>query len=142
MNNQNLQDIEYLRQRANITYEEAATLLEHNDGSVIRVLMVLEQQGRLYSQPQETTPPDNKPEDWKHDAQEAGEKAKTFARKIFNSRLVIEKSKANEKSTVVNLSMPLAIGAAIIAPYMAVISAAAAAVTGCSIKVEEKQDND
>ena len=49
-NNEMLQNIEYLREKANITYEEASELLNDNGGDVMRVMIELEKQGRLNEQ--------------------------------------------------------------------------------------------
>jgi len=131
-----LLNIEYLRGKADVTYEEAAALLEANDGSVIKVLMVLEQQDRLYTQrPEEDTK--EKTEDWQDETREAGEKAKSFVKRIAASRLIVEKDSADGKKTIVNLGMPIAVGAAVLAPYLAMVSVIAGACTGCSIRVDD-----
>lgn len=136
MNEDMLKKIEALRERADVSYEEAANLLEQNEGDVIRALMVLEQQGRL----KEKAAPDAKAEPWQVEAEEAKEKAKTFFEKAFQSRIVVEKKNTNgEKETILNLNMPFAIGATIVAPWLAAGSAIAAAVTGCNVKVEEDE---
>lgn len=150
MNEKTLHDIEYLRQKANVSYEEAANLLDDNGGDVVRALMVLEAQDRLYQQqasgtiPPAAQEPEAMPESaperheaWQADAQEAAEKAKNWMQRAFRHRLVIEhKREDGTKETVVNLGMPLVVGAAIAAPYLAAASAVVTAISGCRVKVE------
>ncbi len=47
-----LRNIEYLREKADVSYEEAQALLERFEGNVMRALVELEHQGRIYGQPQ------------------------------------------------------------------------------------------
>ena len=137
MNEDMLKKIDALRERADVSYEEAANLLEQNDGDVIRALMVLEQQGRLKAK----ATPQPHAEQWQAEAEEVKEKAKGFFEKAMNSRLVVEKkNEAGEKETILNLNIPFAAGAAIVAPWLAAGSAIAAAVTGCNVKVEEDEE--
>lgn len=142
MNEDKLRDIEYLRQKANVSYEEASTLLDQNGGDVIRALMVLEQQGRLYP-PAQTAHEQTQPEEqWQEEVHRAKEKARPFIEKAFRNRLVIERKREDgSKETVINLSTPLAIGAAIVAPWLAVASAAVTVATGCRVKIENDDTN-
>jgi len=136
MNEDMLKKIEALRERADVSYEEAANLLEQNDGDMIRALMVLEQQGRL----KEKAAPQAKAEPWQAEAEEVKEKAKSFFEKAFQSRIVVEKKTTNgDSETILNINVPFAIGATIVAPWLAAGSAIAAAATGCHIKVEEDE---
>lgn len=137
-----LRDIEYLRKKANVSYEEAATLLEHNDGNVIRVLMVLEQQGRLYQQSQTGQEYPDSQEQWQKDAQEAKDKAKSLMQRAMRNRVVIERTREDGvKETVLNVNAPLAAGAAVVAPWLAVASAAIGVATGCKVKIEKDNEN-
>ena len=43
----NIKHIEYLRQKANLTYEQAVALLDRNDGDIGRALIELEKSGAL-----------------------------------------------------------------------------------------------
>ena len=42
----NIKHIEYLRQKANLTYEQAVALLDRNDGDIGRALIELERAAR------------------------------------------------------------------------------------------------
>lgn len=50
-----IEDIEILRQKSGISYEEAVNLLEYHNGSLARALVDLEKNGRLKSDPSKTT---------------------------------------------------------------------------------------
>lgn len=138
MNNDMLQDIEYLREKADVSYAEAETLLERNDGNVMRALVELEKQGRLYQQAH-----DAQNEEWtqcKQEARNAKAKAESFVKKAFQNRLVIEKKRPDgEKATILNLSVPVAAGVAIVAPYLALASAAVTCVAGYQVKIGQDE---
>lgn len=47
MENQHMENIDFLRERADLSYEEAVVLLERFDGDVTRCIIELERQGKL-----------------------------------------------------------------------------------------------
>ncbi len=133
-----LRDIEYLREKADITYEEAAALLEENGGDVVRALMALEQQGKLRDRDAQPQWRAQCHEEWHNDAREAKEKAKTVLQKALRSRVVIQRKREDGgEETVLNMGVPIVAGAAVMAPWLAVASAAAAVATGCRVKLEK-----
>ncbi|MCL1795546.1 MAG: DUF4342 domain-containing protein [Clostridia bacterium] len=138
MNNEMLQDIEYLREKANVTYEEAMELLETHGGNVMRVLVELEKRGLLYEQPA-------RPDSVKADGCRRGnpceprEKVASFFQKAKQSRLVVKKDCPNgEKETVANISALAAGGLAVCFPYLATVAVLLALLTGHQVKVEKK----
>lgn len=143
MNEDMIRNIDYLREKANVSYEEAMTLLERNDNNVMRALVELEQQGRVYTQAQaESANAQQGPSDWQkrqNEKREAKEKAASFFQRAFQTRLVVErKQEDGDKATVANLSVPFVIGATIIAPYLAVATAAITLVCGYQVKVKKE----
>ena len=59
----NIKHIEYLRQKANLTYEQAVALLDRNDGDIGRALIELEKSGALRGENQSrTAPPRSEPQ--------------------------------------------------------------------------------
>lgn len=135
-----LEKADYLRERANVTYEEAMQLLEKNNGDVVASLVELERQGRLYTQ---------KSDDRGHgsthynhqDVQEAKKKAATFFKDACNTRIVIEKHNGNgEKETVANVSAPIAACITVVAPYLSLAAGAIALATGHQFKIEKEND--
>ena len=142
MNNDMLANIEYLREKADVSYEEAERLLEQHDGNVMRVLVELEQQGRVYAQPHGGH--DRTSEQQHRDNfDEAKEKATSFINKAFQTHLVVERKNENgEKETVANLNLPFAAGVTIVAPWLTLATAGIAAVTGHSVKIEKEKTED
>lgn len=136
-----LSSIEYLRQKANVTYEEAVELLERYEGNVMRALVELEQQGRVYPQGSAEKAETDSQHAQRH-VNEAKEKTASFLQKAFENRLVVErKNDSGEKELVANVSMPFAVGVAVFAPYLAVATAAVAFATGHNVNIrKEKKD--
>lgn len=144
-NDEMLRNIEYLREKADVSYEEAEALLDRNDGNVMRVLVELERQGRVY----QTHAEDKQAEEWAHckreakrEAHAAKEKAEAFVKKAFSNRIIVEKKRPDGgKDTLVNLSVPVAAGVALVAPYLALASTAVTFVAGYQVKVGKDEDD-
>lgn len=135
MNNDMLRNIEYLREKADVSYEEAATLLDQFDGNVMRVLVELERQGKVYAtgNTQNTT----KQKTQTTTNNEHKEKATSFINRAFAQHLVVESGKGDKKKTVVDLSVPYCIGAAVVAPHLTVASVALAFICGYRVKLKK-----
>lgn len=139
-NKEMLDNIEYLRERANVTYEEAEQLLNQYDGNVMRVLIELEKQGRVYGYAQYEgeasgdTKADNNPVD------EGMKKAKSFFQNAMNTHLVIEQKSGDKQKKVAELPVPIAVIGAIAAPWLAVAAAGIGFATGHTAKVEKEDD--
>ncbi len=90
-----LQSIEYLREKADISYEEAANLLEEQNGDVMYVLIEMEKQGRLYTQEYDERVYESQEEEWRKEARKRSEEirkdASSLWKKASNVRFVVEK---------------------------------------------------
>ena len=132
MTNDMLQKTVYLRERADVTYEEAAQMLEKNDGDVVACLVELEKQGRVYEGEHAKM----------HNnfcTQETKEKVTSFFKEACKTRIVIEKRKENgDRETVANVSAPVAAGITIVAPYLTLVAGVIALVTGHQVKVKKE----
>jgi translation elongation factor EF-Ts len=138
MNRDILEKADYLRERANVTYEEAMQLLEQNNGDVAASLVELEKQGRVYAQKS-----DGRERDKMHychqDVQEAKEKAANFFKDACKTRIVIEKQNGNgEKETVANVSAPVAAVITVVAPYLSLAAGVFALATGHQFKIKKE----
>lgn len=141
-NKEMLENIEYLRERANVTYEEAELLLNQFDGNVMRVLVELEHQGRVYGQAHndgDTTGSANQDSDPVDDGMK---KAKSFFENAMKTHLVIEKNTGDKQTKVADLPAPLAVVGALAAPWLAVAAAGLGFATGYTAKVEKAKDED
>lgn len=128
-----LQKTVYLRERADVTYEEAVQLLTNNNGDVVACLVELEKQGRIYKG-------EHKPmHNGDYCAHDAKEKVTSFFKEASKTRIVIEKQKDNGgRETIANLSAPVAAGITLLAPYLALGAGVVALVTGHSVKVKKE----
>lgn len=139
-NNDMLANIEYLREKANISYEEAEQLLEANDGNVMRVLVELEREGRVYTQGGTA----------KHDWRQYDEKAeknceatkkrtRTFVRGALRTKLLIEKQGDEEKNVAAAVPLPFAVAFALGAPWVTVATAGVVLATGYNLRLEKDE---
>jgi hypothetical protein len=133
-----LDKVDYLRERADVTYEEAMQLLEKNSGDVVASLVELEKQGRIYTH-QADCREHFRMHHSHHDAQEARKKAATFFKDACNTRIVIEKHNENgENETVANVSAPVAACITVVAPYLSLAAGAIALATGHQFKIKKE----
>ena len=112
-----IEDIEILRQKSGISYEEAVNLLEYHNGSLARALVDLEKNGRL-----------------KNDSasQPRHKGLKGLFQTLYSLRLKVKKGDV----TIVNLSSLFMILALAIAPYLCVVGLILALVLGYRFSVE------
>ncbi len=115
-----VEDIEILRQKSGISYEEAVNLLEYHNGSLARALVDLEKNGRLH--------------DAKRGHVAGGHKSKAggFFNYLFRMRLKVQR----DNLVIANLSMLFVIFTAICAGWVLLIGLAVAMVLGYRISVE------
>lgn len=139
MNNDMLANIEYLREKADVSYEEAMALLEQNDGNVMRVLVALEHQGRVYSQPQGETRESRQRYDYREC--EGMKKTRSFVSKAMKARLIVEKKDGDDaQHTVANVPVPFAAAFAVAAPWLTVATAGIICVTGHNVRFDRAAD--
>lgn len=111
-----IEDIEILRQKSGISYEEAVNLLEYHNGSLARALVDLEKNGRLKT------------------GKASEEKAKGFKgvlQFLYRVRLVVKKS----DTTIINLSALFLLIIAVTAPHVCVAGLIAALLLGYRLSV-------
>lgn len=131
----NIKHIEYLRQKANLTYEQAVALLDRNDGDIGRALIELEKSGALRGENQSrTAPPRSEPQPQPEACQKSfWDNAVDLFIKGLRIKLVIEK----DRDTLVRLPVIyLAVGV-FMAPYFAILSVVLMFLTGCRVHIEK-----
>ena len=119
--NYSLEDVEMLRAKAGVSYEDAVSLLEKYDGDTARALIELEKSGQLGKEQQAA----------RFDMEDAVEWIKTMFHKGMTIRLVIER----KGETLVNLPILVPIAMLILGPYAVIGAAVLTLVTGCSISL-------
>jgi len=133
-----LEKADYLRERANVTYEDAKQLLEKNNGDVVASLVELEKQGRVYARQSDGREHESM-HYCHHDVQEAKNKAAIFFKDACKTRIVIEKHNGNgEKETVANVSAPIAACITVVAPYLSLAAGVFALATGHQFKIKKE----
>ena len=129
----NIKHIEYLRQKANLTYEQAVALLDRNDGDIAKALVELERSGALggpAGQSAYTEPQDERRgrSFWDH--------LVDLFIKSLRIRLVIEKG--NE--LIARLPVIYLIVGMFMAPHLALLSVVLMFLTGCRVHVERSSN--
>jgi hypothetical protein len=115
-----VEDIEILRQKSGISYEEAVNLLEYHNGSLARSLVDLEKNGRLHETRGTAY------------GTAYGKRAPRFMNRMYRTRVRFFKSDA----TIVNISLLFFLFALLVAPWLVVMGAIAALLLGYRIMVE------
>lgn len=118
-----IEDIEILRQKSGISYEEAVNLLEYHNGSLARALVDLEKNGRL------------------KDDTAAGRQSKqsrNFLETLFQLRFVVKK----DKTIIINLSSLFMLAALLMAAHICVLGLITALVLGYHISIiNDRKEN-
>lgn len=112
-----IEDIEILRQKSGISYEEAVNLLEYHNGSLARALVDLEKNGRLHHKKQTASP---------HKG------VKGVFNFLYRLRLKVRK----DDVTVVNLSSLFLLLVLATAPHICVIGLIVSLVLGYRISID------
>jgi hypothetical protein len=101
-----IEDIEILRRKSGISYEEAVNLLEYHNGNLARALVDLERNGRIKPQAEQKKAaccPGN-----------GGKKASNFFGRLYRFRLIVKKGNV----TIINLSLLFSAVALLISPHL------------------------
>ena len=112
-----IEDIEILRQKSGISYEEAVNLLEYHNGSLARALVDLEKNGRLKNDGQTTR-------------QHRG--LKGVFNTLFRLRLKVKK----DRTTIINLSSLFVLLVLGTAPHICVIGLIVSLALGYRISID------
>jgi NACalpha-BTF3-like transcription factor len=118
--NYSIEDVETLRSKAGVSYEEAVSLLDKYDGDLARALIELEKRGQV-----------NGKADLKFDAEEIVEWVKKMWHKGMNTRVVIER----KGETLVNLPVIFLILMLMLGVHAMIVAAVIMLVTGCSVSL-------
>lgn len=119
--NYSLEDVETLRAKAGVSYEDAVSLLEKYDGDVARALIELEKRGQLGKESQGE----------KFDLESACEWIRNMWHKGLITRLVIER----KGELLINLPLLIVILMLLLGPYAVLCAAVITLISGCSISL-------
>jgi hypothetical protein len=123
----NLEQIDALRERANVSYEDAKEALERCNYDIVEALVYLEKQNKLNSQ----NAAGDKNSSFKHTV-------KDLIKKGNQTKLVITK----KDHTVLNVPVNVAVIATVLVPPLTIAGVAAALFTNHNIKFEKPDGGD
>lgn len=119
-----IEDIELLRQKSGLSYQEAVALLDYHNGSLAHALIDLEKHGRLKEDCDEKEGTKAMNNNGKKN--ETKEKALNFLQKLYRCRVKIRKS----ETTVVNVSVLFAALCLLLAPHMTIAGVIVSMILG------------
>ena len=119
-----IEDIELLRKKSGISYQEAVALLDYHNGSLARALIDLEKHGRLKDENEEKEGTRTMSESEKKN--ETKQKALNFLQKLYRSRLKIRKG----ETSIINVSILFAILCLLFAPHMTIAGVIVSMILG------------
>ena len=110
-----IEDIELLRQKSGMSYQEAVALLDYHNGSLTRALIDLEKHGRLNNEDNHEKE-GSKQMNGNAKKSETKEKALNLLQKLYRSRVKIRKGETN----IFNVSVLFAGLCLLLAPHMTI----------------------
>jgi len=122
----NLEQIDELRKRANVSYEDAKNALEQSSGNLIEALVYLEKQNKI--KPEETPCSENK----------FFKKVKKLIKKGNETKLIVKK----DDTVVLNICVTLAVIVTIVVPPIVITALILALVTNHKIRIQKKNSED
>jgi len=122
----NLEQIDELRKRANVSYEDAKNALENSSGDLIDALVYLEKENKI------------KPDQNHCSESLLFKKVKKLIKKGNQTKLLIKK----EDIVVLNISITIAILITVVAPPLAIVALIFALVTNHKIRIKKNNDED
>ena len=122
-----IEDVELLRRKSGMTYQEAVALLEYHNGDLARALIDLEKSGRLKEEkePERSTAKETAGGSTRKHG-ETKEKAINFLQKMYQCRVKVHKGNI----PVVNLSVIYAGAALLFAPHITITGIIIAMILG------------
>jgi len=129
-----IEDIELIRRKSGISYQEAVALLDYHNGNVARALVDLERNGRIKNESGTGTA---KADTKKSNDGKAKSGLMSFFSKMYQFRLYIKK----DNITIANISLLFAIPAAIFGNFMTLVAAILVLALGYKISFNKKDPN-
>lgn len=118
MDSYTIEDIETLREKGGLSYQEAVAILDYHNGSLARALIDLEKNGRLKSNQEEIQEKDAKTKmSGSAKKNDTKEKALNLLQKLYRSRLKIHKG----NTPIINISVLFGAACLLFAPHMTII---------------------
>jgi len=127
----NLEQIDELRKRANVSYEDAKNALDQSDGNLIEALVYLEKQNKI--KPDGKSSSDNT-----FCGDKLFEKVKKIIKKCNETKLIITKNDV----VILNICITLVILITVVAAPVVIVALILAFATNHKIRIRKKNDED
>ena len=125
MTSYTIEDIDLIRRKSGISYEEAVNLLEYHNGNLAKALVDLERNGRITHENAE------KPLAAENQHPQSREKTLNILQNLYQTRFQVRK----DSTIVVNLSLLFIIPTVILAPYIVLIGLVCIFALGYRMKI-------
>ncbi len=113
-----IEDIELIRRKSGISYQEAVALLDYHDGNVTRALIDLERNGKLR--------PDSETQEPRKDKKSG---AQGFFQKLYRNRVQVRK----QNTMILNVSWLFTIACILFSPHMTLAALIVSVILGYHI---------
>lgn len=120
-----IEDIELIRRKSGISYQEAVALLDYHNGNVARALIDLERNGRI--KPEQNTSASSASKERGSHRRSGG--LSTLMSKLYRFRLKVRKG----DTVILNLSLLFSILAVLVSPHLVIVGAIIALILGYRI---------
>lgn len=121
-----IEDIELIRRKSGISYQEAVALLDYHNGNVARALVDLERNGRIKPETAQKVEPETT------DRNKKG--FMNLMTRLYRFRLKVKKGSV----TILNLSLLFSLLALIISPHLVIIGAILMLVLGYHVSFDKR----
>ncbi len=125
-----LEQIDFLRERANVSYREAKEALEETEGDMVEALVMLEKQNKVSEK--------KKTAEKKASGSGFGDNLKNFFKRMNRIRFIIK----NERGILLNFPLTLAVILAIFATPFVIVGLLVALFTGYRIQFKNESGED
>lgn len=132
-----IEDIELIRRKSGISYQEAVALLDYHNGNVARALIDLERNGRILSEVEQNRRAEAAKTEATKDRENRRERRNGLFQKLYRHRLKVKKGDVS----IANVSALFCIACALFAPHMSIAALIAALVLGYKINLSRDDED-
>ena len=132
-----IEDIEFLRSKSGISYQEAVALLDYHNGNVARALVDLERNGRIKENGQQAPKSSGSQHSSATNSTETKSTLMDLIHKCYRARVKIHR----KDTQILNISILFTLLTVLISPHLVVIGAIICCVLGYKISFD-KHDHD
>lgn len=128
-----IEDIELIRRKSGISYQEAVALLDYHNGNVARALVDLERNGRIKPETEQTARSKQESK-----TGHTGPSALMSAlSKLYRYRIKVKK----EQTMILNLSMLFSLLALLISPHLVLVGVVVMLILGYKVSIDKHDPN-